>query len=53
MTQVCYDINDYETKKRELASLVKAGKAIGCDRLTVLTWDYKAEEKYSGESVKV
>jgi hypothetical protein len=53
LIQVCYDINDYETKKRELASLAKAGKAIGCDRLTVLTWDYKAEEKYSGESVNV
>lgn len=53
LIQVCYDINDYETKKRELASLAKAGKAIGCDRLTVLTWDYKAEEKYSGESINV
>ncbi|NWF52740.1 MAG: ATP-binding protein [Nitrospirae bacterium] len=51
LIQVCYDINDYETKKRELASLAKAGKTIGCDRLTVLTWDYKAEEKYSGESI--
>ena len=51
LIQVCYDINHYGTRKRELTSLAKAGKAIGCDRLTILTWDYKAEEKYSGERV--
>jgi hypothetical protein len=41
LIQVCYDIDHH----------AKAGKAIGCDHLTILTWDYKAEEKYSGERV--
>lgn len=51
LIQVCYDIDHHATRKRKLTSLAKAGKAIGCDHLTILTWDYKAEEKYSGERV--
>jgi predicted AAA+ superfamily ATPase len=51
LIQVCYDIDHHETRKRELTSLAKAGKAVGCDHLTILTWDYKGEEKYSGERV--
>jgi predicted AAA+ superfamily ATPase len=51
LIQVCYDIDHYATRKRELASLAKAGKELECDHLTILTWDYKAEEKYAGRRV--
>jgi len=51
LIQVCYDINHHATRKRELAALAKTGKDFGCGHLTILTWDYKAEEKYSGKRV--
>jgi len=51
LIQVCYDINHHATRKRELAALAKTGKDFGCGHLTILTWDYKAEEKYSGQRV--
>lgn len=50
--QVCYDVNHHATRKRELAALAKAGKDFGCGHFTILTWDYEAEEKYSGKRVK-
>lgn len=51
LIQVCYDIDHYATRKREQSSLVKAGKDLGCDHLTILTWDYQGEEKHAGTSV--
>jgi predicted AAA+ superfamily ATPase len=36
---------------RSLAFLAKAGKELECDHLTILTWDYKAEEKHTGRMV--
>jgi hypothetical protein len=48
LIQVCYDVDHYATRKRELASLAKAGKDLECDHLTILTWDYQGEEKHAG-----
>ncbi len=48
LIQVCYDVDHYATRKRELTSLAKAGKDLGCDHLTILTWDYQGEEKHAG-----
>jgi predicted AAA+ superfamily ATPase len=53
LIQVCYDIDHHATRKRELTSLAKANMAVGCAHLTILTWDYEAEEKCSGISVNV
>jgi predicted AAA+ superfamily ATPase len=36
---------------RSLAFLAKAGKELECGHLTILTWDYKAEEKHTGRRV--
>lgn len=47
LIQVCYDINDAATKKRELNSLVKVSREVKCENLLVLTWDYEAEENVS------
>jgi len=51
LIQVCYDIDHHATRKREMISLAKAGKDLGCGHLTILTWDYGADEKYSGKRV--
>lgn len=52
LIQACYDIDHYATRKRELASLIKAGKELGCQDLTILTWEHKAEEEHAGLRVK-
>lgn len=51
LIQVCYDLGDYSTRKRELAALVKAGKELRCNNLTIYTWDSMAEETHAGSRV--
>jgi uncharacterized protein len=45
LIQVCYQIEDFNTRERELKSLIKAGKELKCNNLLVITWDYEAEEE--------
>jgi len=42
--QVCYDISDPKTRKRELVALTKAAEELGLAAGTVLTWDEEGEE---------
>jgi len=51
LIQVCYDVDDHSTRKRELSALVKAGKDLGCGNLTILTWDRMADEMHGGSRV--
>ncbi|MEA2033532.1 MAG: ATP-binding protein [Euryarchaeota archaeon] len=45
LIQVCYDINDYDTKRRETKALLKASKELKCNNLFVITEDYDAFEE--------
>ncbi len=51
LIQVCYDIDNYETKQRELKALAKAAAETRCKNLIVLTWDYGEEENYNGRKI--
>lgn len=51
ITQVCYNIVDNETKKRELKSLIEASKELKCKDLLVITADYEGIEKYAQKKV--
>lgn len=51
LIQVCCDINDYDTKKRETKALLKASKELNCDNLFVITEDYEAVEELNGKRV--
>ena len=51
LVQSCYDVSDPNTRAREVASLLKAGRALGCDELTVLTWDHEEEALAEGRRV--
>ena len=42
---MCYDIENYDTKKREIDSLIKASSQLKCNNLLIITNDYEAEEK--------
>lgn len=45
LIQVAYDVEDPDTKKRELRALEDASKDLRCDKMTVITWDYEEEGK--------
>ena len=45
LVQVCYDVDDINTKKREVRALIKASQELKCKDLLVITDDYKATEE--------
>jgi len=52
LIQVCYTIDDFETKQRELKGLVTASCELACEELVVITWDYEKEEIFKGKKIK-
>lgn len=52
LIQVCYDIEDEDTRKRELSSLLSAQREFECDDLSVITRGYEAEERIRHKSIK-
>ena len=53
LIQVCYDMEDYDTRKRELRALVKASEELKCDDLLVITNDREGEEEVKSRSGKI
>ncbi|RLJ02991.1 MAG: hypothetical protein DRP11_02015 [Candidatus Aenigmatarchaeota archaeon] len=52
LIQVCYDIYDSETKKREIKALIKAGEELRCRNLSVITWEDEGEEMVNGKVIR-
>lgn len=52
LLQVCYEVSDIFTRKREVDALLKAGREVECKLLTVLTWDFESEEKFGSQAVQ-
>jgi len=52
LVQVCYDIEDFNTKERELTALVRASRELKCNNMLVITWDYEKVEKYKNKKIK-
>ena len=52
LIQVCYDFQNYQTKEREISSLLKASKELKCNKLKIITWDYEAEEYVQNKKIK-
>jgi len=50
--QVCYDLDNLETKKREINSLLKASKELKCKNLIIITFDYEGEENHEWFGIK-
>ena len=53
LIQVCYDLEGMGTRERELKPLAKAADELGCEDLTILTWDRTEELSADGHRVKV
>lgn len=51
LIQVCYDLKNIETKERELSALIKSSEELGCDNLTVITWDEDGNETYKDKKI--
>ncbi len=51
LLQVTYVSNEKELKKREVESLLNAGRKLKCVKLTVITWDYEKVVHVSGKTI--
>ncbi len=45
LIQVCFNIDELDTKNREIRALIKAGKKLKCKNLLIITEDKEKEEK--------
>lgn len=52
LLQVCWDISSYETKEREVKSLLKAMKKFKLKEGLVITEDFEGNEKFNGRIIK-
>jgi len=52
LIQVCHDVEDPATKKREVRALLKASKELKCPDLLVVTWDHETEEEVTWRGTK-
>jgi len=52
LLQVTYSSGRDEVEKREVAALTRAGRELGVDKLTVVTWDHEGVEVAEGREVR-
>lgn len=52
LIQVCFNIQNPETKEREIRALIKAGNELKCKNLLVITEDYEGEEEIKWFGIK-
>ncbi len=51
LIQVCYDIEDYDTKKRETKALIKAAEELECKNLLIITEKKEGLETINGHQI--
>jgi len=51
LLQVCYNVEDYDTKMRETKALLKASNKLSCKNLKIITWDYEGNETIEGKKI--
>jgi predicted AAA+ superfamily ATPase len=52
LIQVCYEMDDYETKKRETNAIIKASNELLCTNLLIITQNKEGEETINGKKIK-
>lgn len=53
LIQVCYDMTREKTIKREVDSLVECAGELGCNNLTIVTWNEERTIERMGRTIKV
>jgi predicted AAA+ superfamily ATPase len=51
LIQVCYDLSDIETKKREVRSLIEVMKEFRLKEGLIITMDFEGQEKIGGKKI--
>ena len=52
LIQTTYASGRDEIERREIKSLLKASRELGCKNLLVITWDYEGEENLEGRRIR-
>lgn len=52
LVQVCYSLENKDTRAREIDALLSASKELKCNNLSVITWDTEKEEKINRKKIK-
>ncbi|HIJ80095.1 MAG TPA: ATP-binding protein [Desulfuromonadales bacterium] len=53
LLQVCYDVSDPKTRKREMSGLLKAAVEYSCATLMILTWDEEETITIDGKNIVI
>lgn len=53
LIQVCWDMSDDDTRRREINGLLEACEATGCDSLTIVTADHEETIETGGKTIRV
>ncbi len=53
LIQVCYSLENEETRKREIKSLIKASEELKCNNLLITSWDEEEEIKQDNKLIKI
>ncbi|MGC8581225.1 MAG: ATP-binding protein [Thermoplasmata archaeon] len=53
LIQVCYSLENEDTKNREIRSLLAASKELKCSNLYILNWDREDTVKIEGSEIKI
>jgi len=51
LIQVCYEIEDFKVREREIKSILKASRDLACKNLLIITFDYEDVEKIGGRKI--
>jgi uncharacterized protein len=53
LIQVCYDLNNIDTYKREVRALLKASEELHCNELLIITSEVEKVEKTEGKKISI
>lgn len=51
LIQICYDLSDPSTEKREINALLEGSEELKCNDLKIITWDKEKEVKISKKKI--
>ncbi|MDI6902317.1 MAG: ATP-binding protein [Methanocellales archaeon] len=51
LIQVCYDVEYYDTRKREINALLRASEELRCKSLLIITGDYEGTEEFRNKRI--
>lgn len=52
LIQVCYNLTDNKTEKREVSALLEASKELKCNELIIINWEIEKTEIIQGKTIK-